>query len=92
MVAGAGLVAASNCLLLGKLAPTTKLLAAAVAVGELFDAVDGDPLGDVIGLRQSWLRLLLTASIGRKHCASGLNVLVTSRSAHVSSWRSLDSE
>ena len=32
-----------------------------------------------------------TASIGRKHCASGLNVLVTSRSAE-SSWGSAASE
>lgn len=91
VVAGAGLVAANNCLLLVRLAPMAAPLAAAVAVGDI-TAVDGDPFGVVFGLRQSWLRLLLTASIGRKHCASGLNVFVTSRSAQVSSCRSLDSE
>ena len=44
------------------------------------------------GLRLSPLRETPTASIGRKHWASGLKVLVTSRSARVSSWLSELSE
>lgn len=61
-------------------------------VGLPVDA-SGDPLGDVFGLILSVPKLELTASIGRKHCASGLNVFVTSRSAEEeSSWCSLDSE
>lgn len=54
--------------------------------------VGGEPCGEVFGLRLSALRFVLTASIGRKHCASGLNVFVTSRSADESSWWSFDSE
>ena len=54
--------------------------------------VGGEPCGDVFGLKLSALKLLLTASIGLKHCASGLKVFVTSRSAEESSWWSFDSE
>lgn len=54
--------------------------------------VGGEPCGDAFGLKLSPERLLLTASIGRKHWASGLNVFVTSRSAEQSSWWSFDSE
>ena len=44
------------------------------------------------GLRLRPLKDVLTASIGLKHCASGLKVLVTSRSAEVSSCGSPVSE
>lgn len=54
--------------------------------------VGGEPCGDVFGLKLKLLRFVLTASIGRKHWASGLNVFVTSRSADESSWWSFDSE
>lgn len=42
-----------------------------------------------LGERLRLLRLQLTDSIGLKHCASGLKVLVTSRSAEFSSCGSL---
>lgn len=56
--------------------------------------VGGEFCGDVFGLNDSALNDELTASIGRKHCASGLNVFVTSRSADdvSSEWRSCDSD
>lgn len=56
--------------------------------------VGGEFCGDVFGLNDNALIDELTASIGRKHCASGLNVFVTSRSADdvSSEWRSCDSE
>lgn len=43
--------------------------------------VGGEFCGEVFGLNDNALSEELTASIGRKHCASGLNVFVTSRSA-----------
>lgn len=53
-MAGAGLVAANICLLLVTAEPMSEdPLVAAVAVGEVVDAVDGDPSGEVFGLRQS---------------------------------------
>lgn len=62
-------------------------LVASVALNDGLGAdVGGEPCGDVFGLKLKPLKLLLTASIGRKHCASGLNVFVTSRSADKSSW------
>lgn len=54
--------------------------------------VGGEPWGEVFGLKQSPFKLELTVSIGRKHCASGLNVFVTSLSADESSWWLFDSE
>lgn len=44
-----------------------------------------------VGMRESPPRLVPTVSIGRKHCASGLNVLVTSLSAELSSCTSSES-
>lgn len=58
----------------------------------LDDDVGGDPCGEVLGLKLSPFMLELTASIGRKHWASGLKVLVTSWSVDESSVRSLFSE
>lgn len=52
VVAGAGLVADSNCLWLVRLEPMAPLVQA-VAVGDVVDAVEGDPFGDGLGLRQS---------------------------------------
>lgn len=56
--------------------------------------VGGEFCGEFFGLNDSAPSDVLMASIGRKHCASGLNVLVTSRSADdvSSEWRSCDSE
>lgn len=45
-----------------------------------------------LGLRLRPLSEVPTASMGLKHCASGLKVLVTSRSAELSSWGSALSE
>lgn len=42
----------------------------------------------LLGDRLRLFMLELTDSMGRKHCASGLKVLVTSRSAEFSSWGS----
>lgn len=53
------------------------------------DAVHG---GEPFGLKLRPFMLELTASIGWKHCASGLKVFVTSRSFEESSWCSLVSE
>lgn len=61
----------------------------------LLDAdVGGEFCGEFFGLKDKAPSDVLTASIGRKHCASGLNVLVTSRSADdvSSECRSCDSE
>lgn len=68
-------------------------MAELAGLGALAD-VGGEFCGDVFGLNDNALNDELTASIGRKHCASGLNVFVTSRSAdEVSSeWRSCDSD
>lgn len=52
-----------------------------VAAAGLAADVGGELCGVILGLSDSPLIDVLTASIGRKHCASGLNVLVTSRSA-----------
>lgn len=74
----------------GKLLP---FVALADEAGDDAD-VDGELCGDDFGLNDNALIDELTASIGRKHCASGLNVFVTSRSADdvSSAWRSFDSE
>lgn len=51
-------------------------------MNDLLDAeVGGEFCGEFLGLNDSAPSDVFTASIGRKHCASGLNVLVTSRSA-----------
>lgn len=54
----------------------------ATAAGDGAD-VGGELCGDDFGLKDNTLIDELTASIGRKHCASGLNVFVTSRSAEL---------
>lgn len=51
----------------------------------LVDDVGDKSFGELLGLRESTLNDELIISIGRKHCASGLNVEVTSRSALLSS-------
>lgn len=55
-----------------------KLLAELAGLGA---EVGGEFCGDIFGLNDNALNDELTTSIGRKHCASGLNVFVTSRSA-----------
>lgn len=52
-------------------------------VGEFDDADRGDEpaMGDVLGLKLKLFMLVFTTSMGRKHWASGLKVLLTSPSA-----------
>jgi hypothetical protein len=54
----------------------------------LVDDVGEESLGEPFGLKVMPLSDELKISIGRKHCASGLNVDVTSRSALLSSGES----
>lgn len=54
----------------------------------LVDDVGDESLGELFGLNVKPFKDELIISIGRKHCASGLNVEVTSRSALLSSGES----
>lgn len=54
----------------------------------LVDDVGDESLGEPFGLKVIPFNDELKISIGRKHCASGLNVDVTSRSALLSSGES----
>lgn len=54
----------------------------------LDDDVGDESFGELFGLKVSPFNVELMISIGRKHCASGLNVVVTSRSALLSSGES----
>ena len=54
----------------------------------LVDEVGDESLGELLGLSVKPFSDELMISMGRKHCASGLNVVVTSRSALLSSGES----
>lgn len=54
----------------------------------LVDDIGDESLGEPFGLNVSPFKDELNISIGRKHCASGLKVVVTSRSALLSSGES----
>jgi hypothetical protein len=54
----------------------------------LVDEIGDESLGEPFGLNVKPFNDELRISIGRKHCASGLKVVVTSRSALLSSGES----
>jgi hypothetical protein len=54
----------------------------------LVEEVGDESLGELLGLSVNAFNVELMISMGRKHCASGLNVVVTSRSALLSSGES----